>query len=303
MICPIFLSGGQSKKKTSKVNRVRKRITDLFKSKKKLTFPQEQNSLASSTTSDSVRPISFKSSVTASSSRCTYSHPPDSPPLPDADSLVDAPSAEFSEFLCAKLPQSSPEKSPNKEESTKVNRFPILKRRGKKRKSYSFDKAREAKKLKLSDVPGALMQPGVADIFKMKTDSATASIPASTAPVSVRSKSCSSDFTDGASTCSDLISDDDNETDVPVPSNSTPSNAIDLGSTQTTSAKPAPQTVIPSLRRSPRESVRQKALEYHSVTPSKGSRKRLRFSDGDKQPKINDFMRSTKSSRLSGIRL
>ena len=297
----VFLSGGQSKKKISKLNKVCKRITDLFKSKKKLTFPQGESSSASNTSSSSVRPISFKSSVTPSSSKCIYSHPPDSPPLLDADSLVDAPSADFSEFLCAKLPDSSPEKSPNKAESTEVDRFPVLKRRGRKRKSYSL--AREAKKLKLSDVPCGLMQPGVADIFKMKSDSATASIPASTAPVSTRSKSCSSDFTDGASTCSDLISDDDNETDVPVPSASTFSNVNDLSSAQTTSANPAPQTVIPSLRRSPRESVRQKTLQYHCVTPSKGSRKRLRFSDGDKQPKINDFMRSTKSSRLSGIRL
>ena len=188
-------------------------------------------------------------------------------------------------------------------ESTEVDRFPILKRRGRKRKSYCLDNAGEAKKLKLSDVPGGLVQPGVADIFKLKSDSAIASIPASTAPVSTRSRACSSDFTDGASTCSDLISDDDNETDVPVPSTSTTSNVTDFSSAQTTSAKSAPQTVVPSLRRSPRESVRQKALQYYSVTPSKGSRKRLRFSDGDKQPKINDFMRSTKSSRLSGIRL
>ena len=115
-------------------------------------------------------------------------------------------------------------KSPNKVEGTEVDRFPILKRRGRKRKSYCLDNAREAKKLKLSDVPGGLVQPGVADIFKMKSDSAIASIPASTAPVSTRSRACSSDFTDGASTCSDLISDDDNETDVPVASTSTTSN-------------------------------------------------------------------------------
>ena len=279
---------------------------DLFKSKKKLKFtPQQEIDPSTSVipsmdiTSRNVRPVSFTSSVGTSTSTCTLSQAPNSPPLIDADTLIDSSSAEFSEFLCAKLPDSSPEKSPEKVQNSEDDRFAVLRRRSRKRKSFTLDKGRSAKKLKLT--PSSGLQPGIADVFKLKSDSATASIPVSSPGISTRSKSCSSDFTDGASTCSDLISDDD--TDIQMPSAATSSDTIDLTIEIAGSSKAAPQTVIPTLRRSPRESVRQKALQCPSVTPSKGSRKRLRFSDSSNQPRINDFMRNTKSTRLTGIRL
>ncbi len=171
----------------------------------------------------------------------------------------------------------------------------------------------------------AAYQLGIPDLFKLKSlggASDTKSI------ISTRSKSCSSDFTDGASTCSDLIEDISDDDDVthkearsgpnsPIKSRTrrsmSPSEPIltlpaafdlTMGSPAklepSLPALPALPCLPPSptgVRRSPRESVRQKAAHCPNVTPSSAKRKKLKFGAGEsveKQPKIMEFMKSTK---------
>ena len=268
--------GGPSKKTCG--NKVKKRIVDFFKSKKMLNLTEAEE-----------RKIEEKSDVCELRSATTASGEPErasTPPLISADSLLDAPTKDFSEFLCSKSPQSSPSSSQN----PKTERFAALGRKTRKRKgSYSLDASRKSSK-KFKSSGG--VQPNVADMFRLKAASAAASIPVSSPSVVLTraQKSCSSDFTDGASTCSDLISDDDAD-DVAV-----------VGFVPASQSEPRLIVPPPPLRRSPRESVRQKAALHVELTPSKGSSKKLRFTEGENQPKISDLLKNTKPSRYSSLR-
>ncbi len=215
--------------------------------------------------------------------------------LPSADSLLDAPTEEFSEFLCPKRSDSG-----SKETPANPNRFTALKSRSGKRKAPGPAERRSAKKLRLSAV-GKQATAAEAPAKLKRQGSASDSIPMSTS--SSRSKSCSSDFTDGASTCSDLISDDDaDDVEMALPSQTaTPDDVIDLTAEAPESEAAASSRPVPVLRRSPRESVRQMYDKQKILKVAPSKKKKLRFTPGS-QSTIKDYWKTTKSSGLSALR-